>query len=77
MASAIVDRSLTPQDGDVVVVDVDGERSFKVWGRQGIVVTLSFANPRYPAYRLDSEALVEVWGVVSGSVNPRRRALRG
>ncbi len=74
---AIVDRSLTPQDGDVVVVDVDGERSFKVWGRQGARATLSFANPRYPAYRLDAEALVEVWGVVSGSVNPRRRAVRG
>ena len=74
---AIVDRSLTPQDGDVVVVDVDGERSFKVWGRQGSRATLSFANPRYPAYRFDAEAVVEIWGVVSGSVNPRRRAVRG
>lgn len=74
---AIVDRSRTPQDGDIVVVDVDGERSFKVWARQGARVTLSFANPRYPVYRLDAEALVEVWGVVSSSANPRRRALRG
>ncbi len=33
---AIVDRSLTPRAGDVVVVDVDGDRSFKVWaGRSG------------------------------------------
>ncbi len=39
--------------------------------------TLAFANPRYPAFRLDADALVEVWGVVSGSVNPRRRAVRG
>ncbi len=73
---AIVDRSLTPQDGDVVVVDVDGECSFKVWrGRRG-AATLAFANPRYPAFALDPEALLEVWGVVSGSVNPRRRAER-
>jgi DNA polymerase V len=28
---AIVDRSLTPRNGDIVVVDIDGERSFKVW----------------------------------------------
>ena len=73
---AIVDRSLVPQNGDVVVVDVDGERSFKVWRRQGHRVLLAFANPRYPTFDLPSAALVEVWGVVSGSINPRRRAER-
>ncbi|CAO4184778.1 LexA family transcriptional regulator [Methylorubrum populi] len=73
---AVVDRSLTPASGDVVVVDIDGERSFKVFGRQGHRITLSFANPRYPTFQLPSDALVEVWGVVSGSINPRRRAAR-
>jgi DNA polymerase V len=35
-----------PLNGDIVVVDIDGERSFKIWrGRQGRV-TLSFANAR-------------------------------
>ncbi|MCJ2136721.1 translesion error-prone DNA polymerase V autoproteolytic subunit [Methylobacterium sp. J-026] len=71
---AVVDRSLTPRNGDVVVVDVDGERSFKVWRRKGPRVTLHFANPRFPEFRLSSDAVVEVWGVVSGSINPRRRA---
>ncbi len=71
---AVVDRSLTPRNGDVVVVDVDGERSFKVWSRRGPRVVLSFANPRFPEYRLPPDAVVEVWGVVSGSINPRRRA---
>ena len=70
---AVVDRSLTPRNGDVVVVDIDGERSFKVWRRQGPRVTLSFANPRFPEFRLSPDAVVEVCGVVSGSVNPRRR----
>ncbi len=46
---AVVDRSLDPRDGDVVVVDVDGDRSFKVWGRRGARVTLAFANPTLPA----------------------------
>ena len=44
---AIVDRSLVPSDGDgdVVVVDVDGERSFKVWSRRGsAVVCVSACN---------------------------------
>lgn len=70
---AVVDRSLTPRNGDIVVVDVDGERSFKVWKREGPRITLHFANPRFPEYRLAPDALVEVWGVVSGSVCARRR----
>lgn len=71
---AVVDRSLKPRNGDVVVVDVDGERSFKVWRRQGPRVILHFANPRFPAFQLSPDAVIEVWGVVSGSVNPRRRS---
>lgn len=74
---AVVDRSLTPLDGDVVVVDVDGERSFKVWAVRGGKVWLSFANRGYPAYPMPDDADIEVWGVVTGSVNPRRRAHRG
>ena len=74
---AVVDRSLKPQPGDVVVVDVNGERSFKVWSKLGPRVILSFANPRYPEYRLPAEARVVVWGVVSSSISPRRRAHRG
>ena len=74
---AVVDRSLAPEDDDVVVVDVDGERSFKVWRCRGSRVNLAFANPRYPEYRVPGDALVEVWGVVSGSVCPRLRARRG
>jgi len=70
---AVVDRSLTPRNGDIVVVDVDGERSFKVWKRQEPRISLHFANPRFPEFRLSPGAVIEVWGVVSGSVNPRRR----
>ncbi|GJD95408.1 LexA family protein [Methylobacterium iners] len=74
---AVVDRSLTPANGDVVVVDIDGDRSFKVWSRQGPRIRLSFANPRYPEFRLSPDALVEVWGVVSSSISPKRRAAKG
>ncbi len=59
------------------MVDIEGERSFKMWSRQRSTVALSFANPRYPTFALDPAAVVEVWGVVSGSVNPRRQALGG
>lgn len=70
---AIVDRSLTPRTGDIVVVDIDGERSFKVWKRQGPRITLHFANPRFPEFQLSPDAVIEIWGVVSGSICTRRR----
>ena len=74
---AVVDRSLEPQNGDIVMVDVDGERSFKVWQRRARRISLTFANPRYPTFALSPDAVIEVWGVVSASINSRRRAQRG
>ena len=73
---AIVDRSVPPAPGDVVVVDVDGERSFKVWtGKR--TQPLAFANRAMAPYELRDDATVEVWGTLTGSVNARRRAPRG
>lgn len=71
---AIVDRSLMPAPGDVVVVDINGERSFKVWRRNATGPCLAFANPAYPPFEVAADADIEIWGVVSGSVSPGRRA---
>jgi DNA polymerase V len=71
---AIVDRSLVPQVGDVVVVDIDGERSFKVWQRGEKGVELCFANPDFPPFPVAPDAVIEVWGIVTGSISPGRRA---
>jgi DNA polymerase V len=73
---AVVDRSLAPRDGDIVVVDVDGERSFKVWSREAGRVQLSFANQAYPAFSFGDDAHVEIWGVLSSSISPSRRTRR-
>lgn len=73
---AIVDRSITPRDGDVVVVDVDGERSFKVWRRENDGSCLHFANASLPAFRTPPDATIEVWGVVTNSIFLGRRAGR-
>jgi DNA polymerase V len=37
-------------------------------------IELSFANPRYPQFEQPRDAVIEVWGVVSSSITPRRRA---
>ena len=71
---AIVDRSLVPHGGDVVVVDVDGERSFKIWREDPDGPRLSFANTAYPPFEVAPDAVIEIWGVVSGAVSPGRRA---
>jgi DNA polymerase V len=73
---AVVDRSLVPRSGDVVVVDIDGERSFKVWSRDGGKVKLTFANPQYPAFHVDDDAIIEIWGVLSSSISVARRSGR-
>lgn len=73
---AVVDRSVPPAAGDVVVVDVDGDRSFKVWtGKRQ--APLAFANAKLPPFDLPEGAAVQVWGTVTGSVCARRRAHRG
>jgi DNA polymerase V len=70
---AVVDRSLSPLPGDIVVVDVDGERSFKLWGDRSGGIKLSFANPAYPEFVLSEDADVEVWGVVTSTIGLGRR----
>ncbi len=73
---AVDDRSVPPAPGDVVVVDVDGDRSFKVWTGKG-QAPLAFANRALAPFDLPSGAAVQVWGTVTGSVCARRRAHRG
>lgn len=65
----IVDRSVEVQDGDVVVVAVDGEMLVKRWcvGRDG-AVALCAEHPNYPPLFLSELSDVRVWGVVTFGV---------
>lgn len=62
----IVDRSVEVQDGDVVVVSVDGEMLVKRWsvGRDG-TVALCAEHPDYPPLLLSELNDVRVWGVIT------------
>ena len=71
----LVDRSLTPVHGDVVVAIVNGERSLKRLHLDGDRPRLSFENGSFPAYPLPELADVEIWGVARWNVHwlrPRR-----
>lgn len=68
-----VDRSLVPRDGDAVVVDVNGERSIKVYRIIGGHPSLAFGNRRYPDYDPGPDADIEIFGVVTNAVRRFRR----
>ena len=71
----VVDRSLTPQAGDIVVAVVNGEYTIKrLRYRQG-QPELWPENPAYAPITFAEGAELEIWGVVVGVV--RRITTRG
>ena len=69
----IVDRSLEPRVGDVVIAAIDGELTVKALERgEGGALCLAPRNPRYRPIALGEGA--ELWGVVSASVRRHRGA---
>ena len=65
----VVDRSLKPEDGSVVIACVDGEFTVKTLrlGRNG--VRLVAANPAYAPIRFKGEMELQVFGVVTAAIH--------
>ena len=68
----IVDRSLDPVDGDVVIAVLDGELTVKQLLIDASGPRLHPENPRYPDFRPSGDERLFVWGVVTGSYHPQR-----
>ena len=66
----IVDRSLDPKPGDVVIAVVGDEISVKRFVVEDGVPQLVFENRDWPAYPVPDMAEVEVWGVATCSLHP-------
>lgn len=64
----VVDRSIPPQPGDVVVATLDGGLTVKRLGKGREGWELVPAHPDYPSFRIDPEQGVQIWGVVTHSV---------
>ena len=62
----VVDRSISPRSGHVVVAIVNSEYTVKRLVRQGDVVELHSENPAYPPIRFAENDEMTVWGVVTG-----------
>lgn len=65
----VVDRSLTPQPGMVVVAIVSGSFTCKRLDLEGGLPVLRAANPSYPDIRLGEGEELEVFGVVSHCIH--------
>jgi DNA polymerase V len=68
----IVDRSLEPRHGDVVVACVGGEMTVKRLLVTDGKVLLTADNPEYPPIEIDGEQELIVWGVVTNSIHRLR-----
>lgn len=62
----LVDRSISPKNGDIVVAQVDGEWTMKFLRRRGESITLIPANDRYRPIRPKKE--LNIAGVVTAVV---------
>jgi DNA polymerase V len=68
----IVDKSLTPQHGSIVIAEVHGELTVKRLYRKNGVISLRAENPAYRAIPINEESQLVVWGVVTNVVHNLR-----
>jgi DNA polymerase V len=68
----LVDRSLTPRDGDVVVAVLDGELTVKRLATVPGGVVLRSENPAYPDIPVPEAADLLIWGVATFCIHHLR-----
>jgi len=68
----IVDRSLTPADGQIVVAVLNGEFTLKRIRKKGARFYLVPENPDFPPIEVTSDMDFEVWGVVTYIIHKAR-----
>ena len=60
---AVVDRSLSPTHGCIVLALIEGEFTIKRYCRSGGMIVLQAENPAFPSIPISEESGLEVWGV--------------
>lgn len=65
----VVDRSISPKHGHIVVATVNGDFTVKKLFRRAGIVELRPANPAYQAIRFNEGEELLVWGVVTSAVH--------
>ena len=65
----IVDRSLSPRNGSIIIAVLDGELSVKGLELNNDQVTLSSSNPNYSDVIVSEEMDFTIWGVCTNEVH--------
>lgn len=65
----VVDRSLTPVDGAIVIACVDNEFTVKYLRKQGRAVALEAAAPGYPTLHFGEGMELRIFGVVTACIH--------
>jgi DNA polymerase V len=65
----VVDRSLSPRHGSVVIAAVEGELTVKYLVRRNGRVLLAPANEEYPEFDVTDQEDIMLWGVVTYAIH--------
>lgn len=68
-ALLLVDRSVKPTNGKIVVAVINGEMTVKYLIRKHGTQYLMPANPAFPEIPIDTETGATIWGVVRSAIN--------
>jgi DNA polymerase V len=69
----VVDKSLEPKSGDIVVAAVDGDFTLKHLKRDGQKAWLVAANPAYQPIALHEAVDAQLWGVVTYVIHSTKK----
>ncbi|MBU0673704.1 MAG: translesion error-prone DNA polymerase V autoproteolytic subunit [Proteobacteria bacterium] len=65
----VVDRSLPPVSGRVVIAILNGELTVKKFEQRGEICRLLAANPDYPDIDISEDSELAIWGVVTHAIH--------
>lgn len=66
----IVDRSIVPSNGKIVIASVNGELTVKRLIREGNKVQLIAENEKYRPIEITGDIELHIWGVVTNVIHP-------
>lgn len=68
----VVDRALTPQNGQIIVAVLNGEFTVKRLKKKENRLYLLPENPAFPTLEITSETEFQIWGVVTFIIHKAR-----
>lgn len=71
----VIDKSLSPQNGDLAVCFVNGEFTLKYIEVDGDHAFLCPANKDYPRIEVSADSQFQVWGVVTYTIKKRNNRI--